>query len=270
MTRAIRLDAAPPWSLVGEHSMSPRATHDEIARFNFLANFNKYMSNVVVSGNAVAYERRVAPRWRARHGVDPANRREIRAAMSEDPYYQMWSALRRTGMEMRQQAGRSLVLRQIQALRDRARQLNAECAATLRLDESIAIPRYQSELDNHCMPGSYYAEYIEDDVSAAANYDAGMFATTTGLFGRYLDGAGRGAAQWLSRHRPGWRRGRADWQRRVEHKRPESESDNLWQPAAELAPLRGRRPGQRKLLRLVHHDAVLCESPKPEIGRAHV
>jgi ubiquinone/menaquinone biosynthesis C-methylase UbiE len=32
-----------------------------------------------------------------------------------------------------------------------------------------------------------------------------MFATTTGLFGRYLDGAGRGAAQWLSRHRPGWR-----------------------------------------------------------------
>ena len=90
--------------------------------------------------------------------------------MSEDPYYQMWSALRRTGMEMRQQAGRSLVLRQIQALRDRARQLNAECAATLRLDESIAIPRYQCELDNHCMPGSYYAEYIEDDVSAAANY----------------------------------------------------------------------------------------------------
>ncbi len=184
--------------------MSPRATHDEIARFNFLANFNKYMSNVVVSGNAVAYERRVAPRWRAQHGVDPANRREIRAAMGEDSYYQMWSALRRSGMEMRQQAGRSLVLRQMQALRDRARALNAACAATLRLDESITIPRYQSELDNHCMPGSYYAQYIEGDVSAAANYDAGMFATTAGLFGRYLDGAGRGTAQWLRRHRPGW------------------------------------------------------------------
>ncbi|MFM8481242.1 MAG: class I SAM-dependent methyltransferase [Gammaproteobacteria bacterium] len=204
MTRATRLDAAPPWSEVGEHAMSPQATHDDIARFNFLANFNKYMSNVVVSGNAVAYEHRAAPRWSAQYGHAPANRREIRAAMSNDSYYQMWSALRRSGMEMRQQAGRSLVLRQMQALRDRAHELNAACAATLRLDDSIKIPRYQSELDNHCMPGSYYAEYIEGDVSSAANYDAGMFATTTGLFGRYLDGAGRGTAQWLSRHRPGW------------------------------------------------------------------
>jgi len=184
--------------------MSPQATHDDIARFNFLANFNKYMSNVVVSGNAVAYEHRAAPRWSVQYGHAPANRREIRAAMSNDSYYQMWSALRRSGMEMRQQAGRSLVLRQMQALRDRAHELNAACAATLRLDDSIKIPRYQSELDNHCMPGSYYAEYIEGDVSSAANYDAGMFATTTGLFGRYLDGAGRGTAQWLSRHRPGW------------------------------------------------------------------
>jgi SAM-dependent methyltransferase len=54
------------------------------------------------------------------------------------------------------------------------------------------------------MPGSYYAEYVDGDVSAAANYDAGMFATTTGLFGRFLDGAGRGTAAWLERTRPGW------------------------------------------------------------------
>jgi ubiquinone/menaquinone biosynthesis C-methylase UbiE len=55
------------------------------------------------------------------------------------------------------------------------------------------------------MPGSYYAEYLDDDVSAAANYDAGMFATTTGLFGRFLDGAGRGTADWLQQTRPAWR-----------------------------------------------------------------
>jgi SAM-dependent methyltransferase len=41
-------------------------------------------------------------------------------------------------------------------------------------------------------------------VSAAANYDCGMFATTTGLFGRYLDGAGQGVANWLARERPDW------------------------------------------------------------------
>ena len=204
MTDATRPGCAPPWSDVGQHAMSPVATHDDIARFNFLANFNKFMAGVVVGGNAVVFKERAAPQWASRHGSPPETRREIREAMREDPYYRMWSSLRRTGMEMRQQAGRALVLRQMQALRDRAQALNALQPDSLRLDPSVSVPRYQSELDNHCMPGSYYAEYIEGDVAAAANYDAGMFATTTGLFGRYLDGAGRGTAEWLKHRRPGW------------------------------------------------------------------
>ncbi|MCP5467175.1 MAG: class I SAM-dependent methyltransferase [Sinobacteraceae bacterium] len=198
-----RIDCAPAWTEAGQHAMSPEARHDEIARFNFLANFNKYLSAVVVGGNAVAYQARARPAWEAEHGRPPRDRREIRAAMSGDPYYRMWSALRRNGMEMRQQAGRALVLRQAEALRDRARALNGD-APTLQLDPSVEVPRYQSAIDNHCMPGSYFAEHLPDDVSAAANYDAGMFATTTGLFGRFLDGAGRGTAEWLARRRPGW------------------------------------------------------------------
>jgi hypothetical protein len=73
--------------------------------------------------------------------------------------------------------------------------MGAEHGATLQLDEAIGVPRYQSELDNHCTPGSYYAEYIEGDVAAAANYDAGTSATTTGLFGRFLDAAGAARAR---------------------------------------------------------------------------
>lgn len=198
-----RIDAAPPLSDAGRHAMSPEPGHDDLARFNFLANFNKYMSAMVVAGNAVAFQARARPRWEAQHGSAPRDRREIRAAMAGDPYYQMWSALRRAGMEMRQQAGRALVLRQAEALRDRARAVN-DGAPTLQLDPAVQVPRYQSAIDNHCMPGSYYAEHLDEDVSAAANYDVGMFATTTGLFGRFLDGAGRGVADWLARRRPGW------------------------------------------------------------------
>ncbi len=198
-----RIDCAPPFSDAGRHAMSPEPGHDEIARFNFLANFNKYMSSTVVGGNAVAWQSRARPRWELQHGRPPRDRREIRDAMSTDPYYQMWSSLRRSAMEMRQQAGRAMVLRQAEALRDRARALNAD-AATLHLDPSVEVPRYQSAIDNHCMPGSYFAEHLDDDVSAAANYDAGMFATTTGLFGRFLDGAGRGVVAWLAARRPGW------------------------------------------------------------------
>lgn len=203
MTTSNRIDCAPPFSDAGQHAMSPVAGHDDIARFNFLANFNKYMSSKVVGGNAVAFQSRVRPRWEQEHGHAPRDRREIRAAMSTDPYYRMWSSLRRCAMEMRQQAGRSLVLRQAETLGERARALNAG-AATLMLDPSVQVPRYQSAIDNHCMPGSYFAEHFNGDVSAAANYDAGMFATTTGLFGRYLDGAGRGVVEWLTRRRPGW------------------------------------------------------------------
>lgn len=199
-----KVDCAPPWTEIGPHAMLPEASHDEIARFNFLANFNKYMSAVAVGGNQVAYERRAKPAYVRENGHAPRDRREVREAMAADPYYQLWSALRRNGMEMRQQAGRSVVLRQLERLRDAARELNGG-APTLQLDRRVSIPRYQAAVDNHCMPGSYYTELVEDDVSAAANYDCGMFATTVGLFGRYLDGAGRGVAAWVERTRPGWR-----------------------------------------------------------------
>jgi ubiquinone/menaquinone biosynthesis C-methylase UbiE len=184
--------------------MSPVAGHDDAARFNFLANVNKYMASCVVAGNAVVYEARAKEAYRRETGHEPRDRREIRAAMSGDGYYRFWSSLRRASMEMRQQAGRSVVLRQAESLARRARELGAQHPAGLQLNRGTQIPRYQSAIDNHCMPGSYFAEYVEGDVSAAANYDAGMFATTTGLFGRYLDGAGRGVAEWLQRTRPGW------------------------------------------------------------------
>lgn len=72
--------------------MSPEPGHDDIARFNFLANFNKYMSSTVVGGNAVAWQARARPRWeQLQHGRPPRDRREIRDAMATDPYYQMWS-----------------------------------------------------------------------------------------------------------------------------------------------------------------------------------
>ncbi len=184
--------------------MSAAAGHDEAARFNFLANVNKYMASCVVDGNAVAYEARAREAYTRATGHEPRDRREIRAAMSGDAYYRFWSSLRRAAMEMRQQAGRSLVLRQAESLAQRARELGELHPTGLQLDPRTPIPRYLAAIDHHCMPGSYFAEYFEGDVSAAANYDAGMFATTTGLFGRYLDGAGRGVAEWLQQARPGW------------------------------------------------------------------
>jgi len=198
-----KLDVAPPYNAVARHGVSPVASHDEIARFDFLANFNKFLSGTLGPGNKLAYDHRVLPRFEKEHGRQPKDRFEIRHAMNDDPFHQFWSALKRNSMEMRQQNGRAMVLRQIDDLNAKARQYN-EGRETLELHPEIEIPRYQSAVDIHCMPGSYHGEEHPGDVSAGANYDCGIFATTAGGLGALSDGGGQALVEWIRKERPGW------------------------------------------------------------------
>jgi len=186
----------PAYDEVGKHAVFPRANHDERARFNFLANLNGYLSQQVLPGVATAYEARAARRFEKEHGRAPASRRDVRACMERDPYYQTWSSIRRNTMEMRQQAGRSLVLRQIGDLNAAAAALNSD-DPNLELDDSVAVPPYVAAVDIHCMPGCYYTEIAPGDVSVGANYDCGLFVTTGGMLGRFNDGGGQALANWL-------------------------------------------------------------------------
>jgi len=196
-------DVAPPYTAVSRHAVFPEPRHDEAARFDFLANFNKYLSGTIGQGNRLAYETRVLPAFRAEHGRDPKDRFEIRHAMNRDPWHRFWSALKRNSMEMRQQNGRAMVLRQLDELDAKARQFN-EGRETLALDEGVRVPRYQSAVDIHCMPGSYHGEERPGDVSAGANYDCGIFATTAGGLGALSDGGGQALVEWIRKERPGW------------------------------------------------------------------
>ncbi|MBU2980026.1 class I SAM-dependent methyltransferase [Alteromonas sp. C1M14] len=190
--------APPTWDKVGKHALFPEAKHDEIARFNFLANLNMHLSSDVIPGVKEAYDGRARPQFFAQHGRDPETRHEVRALMSEDPYYQWWSALRRSTMEMRQQAGRSLVLRQMDKLNKVAASFN-EGQDTLQLNDDLPLPNYVTIVDTHCMPGSYHTAEVDGDVSAGANYDSGIFVTTVGQLGSMTDGGGRAISDWLKR-----------------------------------------------------------------------
>jgi len=200
---AKRDDIPPPYTEVARHGMFPETTHDETARFNFLANLNKHLSMTLGGGNKLAWERRAEPAFIAEHGRKPYDRFEVRKAMNKDPYHRFWSALKRNSMEMRQQNGRSAVLRQLDELDAKARVYN-EGQPTLRLDPSIQQPRYQTAVDIHCMPGGYHGEVRPGDVSAGANYDCGLFATTGGALGALSDGGGQALVQWIRKERPGW------------------------------------------------------------------
>ncbi|MCA1857375.1 class I SAM-dependent methyltransferase [Massilia oculi] len=194
----------PSWSQLGRHAMLPEASHDEVARFDLLAQMNVFLSQQLAPGVRLSYEKRTLPAFVAEHGREPADRHEIRRAMQKDPAFQFWSALRRNAMEQRQQAGRSLVFRQLGRLVAAAERINRD-KPTLRLDPSVTPPRYATAVDIHCMPGGYHTEVVEGDVSAAANYDAGIFVTTAGMLGSYSDGGGQAIVQWLAANRPGFR-----------------------------------------------------------------
>lgn len=187
----------PPWNVIGRHEVFPEARHDEIARFNFLTNMNAHLAQKILPGMRTAYENRAKKRFDQERGHEPQSRQEMRQAMSNEPYYQTWSALRRNTMEMRQQAGRSVVLRQIDKLNATAKVLNDD-KATLQLDPSMKQPRYMSAVDIHCMPGSYHTAVSAEDISAGANYDCGIFVTTAGMLGQYSDGGGQALSEWLA------------------------------------------------------------------------
>lgn len=194
----------PSWQHVGRHAVFPESGHDDVARFDFLANLNGYLSTRLAPKVQEAYQKRVKPAFEKAEGRSPQTRHEVRKAMAVDPVYQTWSALRRSTMEMRQQAGRGLVLRQLDGLIEKTRHYNNSHDG-LELDPAVEVPRYASAVDIHCMPGGYHTELVPDDVSAAANYDAGIFATTGGMLGRYNDGGGQALAQWLKEEHPGFK-----------------------------------------------------------------
>ena len=199
-----REDIAPPYNAVAQHAVFPKPQHDDAARFNFLANFNRYMASELGPGNKRAYDTQVLPAFVKQQGREPKDRFEIRKAMNRNPWHQFWSALKRNSMEYRQHHGRMLVLRQLDNLVGKVEALN-EGSNQLVLDSKVETPRYQAAVDIHCMPGSYHGEECEKDISAGANYDCGIFATTAGSIGALSDGGGQALVKWIKQEKPDWK-----------------------------------------------------------------
>lgn len=191
----------PVFTKLQKHEMMPEFDHDERARYNFLTNLNRFISTVIAPGNKIAYDNRVEPNFVQENGRTFQDRHEVQAAMSQDPMYQTWAALRRCTMEMRQQAGRSVVMRQAEDLAKKAQKWIGD-GKNLVLKHDFQVPAYLRHVDNHLMPGSYHTEYMEGDVANAGNYDTGLFVTTGGMLGRLTDGGGKAIAYWVKETYP--------------------------------------------------------------------
>lgn len=191
----------PPYTCLNRHAAMPDASHDETAHMNFLLNLISHLGSKIAPRMKEVFERRVAPAYAASHGHAPATSQEVRDAMSADPIYQSWSALRRNTQEMRQQVGRRMVFRQLDKVNETAQALNAG-SPRLKLDPAVAIPKYVSQVDNHCAPGGYIGEISGEDVSTGACYEVGHFVTAGGGTGAKSDMLGRSMAAFVKAEYP--------------------------------------------------------------------
>ncbi|MGD1700729.1 methyltransferase domain-containing protein [Dapis sp. BLCC M229] len=156
------------------HPMMPQANHDELARQNFAYSLRKYMSTKMLPELKVVYEETVKPQFERENQRPPKDRYEIRRGMQQQQYYKWLSSFKRTIQEMMWESVATTVERQLPELIKQAKDRVAP-QGTLKLDPELKIPVYQTAVDIHCMPGGYNGEYTQDDISAGAIYDLGVY-----------------------------------------------------------------------------------------------
>ncbi|MEW6299103.1 MAG: class I SAM-dependent methyltransferase [Thermodesulfobacteriota bacterium] len=187
-----------------QHPLLPQATHDELARQNFVQALKEHLATNVSPGNKVVYEKRAKPRFvrEAKHA--PRDRHEVRRVMKDEPYYQTWSALQRTSQEMMWEAVASSVERQLPDLITRAKQ-NGRTLGSLTLNPDLQIPPYHTAVDIHCQPGGYHSETCPDDVAAGAIYDRAVHIYAMGRMGPLNDDLGQSLAAYVKTAYPDFR-----------------------------------------------------------------
>ena len=188
-----------------QHDLLPRATHDELARQNFMQSLATYINNRMTPGNRVIYERAVVPEFERQHQRSPQNRHEIRQAMQQQPFYRWWSALRRTQQEMMWESVSSSVDRQLPELQRQFQEQSGELGS-LEVAADFKLPAYQTAVDIHCMPGSYHGGAVgEEDVRVGAIYDRGTYIYGRGWLGPMNDDLGQSVVQnFLLQEYPDW------------------------------------------------------------------
>ena len=178
------------------HAVLPEVTAEEFSRQEFVKSYKKHLATQVSPNTKVVYETQVKPAFEKEHGRTPKNRHEIRKAMNANNHYQTWSSLLRTSQEMMWKSCQVPVERQLEKLISNSRSTK-NAGGSLKLDPTLDIPRYHTAVDIHCQPGGYHTEVVENDISAGAVYDRGVYIYAMGQLGPMNDDIGASTAAYL-------------------------------------------------------------------------
>ena len=183
------------------HDMLLPGTRTELTRELFCRSLTNYLETRSRPSLRALYEQEVAPGLRARLGREPG-RREIAAAMREQPRNRMWYAMRSASQRMSYEASAAVIARQRPELEARAARTTGAAGGTRALDPAVQVPRYIAKLDIHLMPGGYAAENGPADLAAGALFDRQMTLNRHGSQGVLNEDPGRSLAAWLKARFP--------------------------------------------------------------------
>lgn len=184
------------------HAMLPDTTHDEQSRQDFVGALRGHLSGRLMPGAYKVYASKVEPAFKAKHGRTPADEGEVRKVMTQDPFYQFWSAMQRRSQEMLWESVIDPTERQLPELIDKARKIGRKARGKLRLDPSLEIPRYHRAADIHLQPGGYHTDFTTDDVAAGAVYDKGINLYMGGALGPENDLTGNTLLAYVQEKHP--------------------------------------------------------------------
>ncbi|MEO0998668.1 MAG: class I SAM-dependent methyltransferase, partial [Pseudomonadota bacterium] len=179
------------------HEMSVPYTRDERARQAFVAGLREHILTRVAAGLRRHYDDEVAPALVAEKGRAAASGPEVHRAMKREKPFRFYSAARRSAQEMVFASVIPGVDRQLDTLSERAAAGRATARGSLTLDPDLTVPANVTDIDVHLAPGSYHAEYGDDDVGAGAVYDQAINVFAFRQFGRGLDDIGHTMANFV-------------------------------------------------------------------------
>jgi ubiquinone/menaquinone biosynthesis C-methylase UbiE len=186
------------------HAMLPDPTHDEQSRQDFVGALRGHLSSRLMPGAYKVYASKVEPAFKAKHGRAPADQEEVRKVMTQDPFYQFWSAMQRRSQEMLWESVIDPTERQLPDLIDKARKIGRKARGKLRLDPKLEIPRYHRAADIHLQPGGYHTDFTADDIAAGAVYDKGINLYMGGGLGPENDLTGNTLLAYVREKHPGF------------------------------------------------------------------
>ena len=184
-----------------EYGVFPRPSHDEAARQRYAMGLRQYLFGPLREAIARTFNAKVAPNHEARNGRPLTDRRAARREALGLPAYQYFSDLHRVSQDMIWNSVIDTLDRAEPELKSRFRAIAGRARGSLHLDPALAIPRYISAVDIHCMPGNYVRSAGEDDLIAGALYDRGGYLYAPGS-GPKGDGLGRTSLAFLRRRLP--------------------------------------------------------------------